>query len=126
MNLTQQMDSGANKNVTNDKRIIRNFTTITSIPIFGIGDDTAACHITGKGITALTTIDGSTLDIIMYFAPQCSGTIISPNAIVHDNKSLTSWIQTSHLDTGRAEINFYHRTDYTKNQTLLMYMSNDL
>ena len=126
MNLTQQMDSGANKNVTNDIKIIRNFTTITSIPIFGIGDDTAACHITGKGITALSTIDGSTLDIIMYFAPQCSGTIISPNAIVRDNKSFTSWMQTSHLDTGRAEINFYHRTDYTKNRTLLMHMSNDL
>ena len=115
MNLTQQMDSGANKNITNDLKIIRNFTTISSIPIFGIGDDMAACHITGKGITVLSTIDGSTLDIIMYYDPQYSGTIVSPNAIVRDNKSFTSWMQTNHLDTGHAEINFYHRTDYTRN-----------
>ena len=37
LNLNQQMDSGANKNLTNDKRIIRNVTTIAPIPIFGIG-----------------------------------------------------------------------------------------
>ena len=124
--LTQQMDSGANKNVTNDPKILRNFTTIGSIPIFGIGDHTAACHITGKGITTLSTIDGSMLDIVMYFAQQCSGTIISPNAIVRDNNTFTSWMQTSHLDTGKAEISFYHRSDFTRNKTLLMHMSNDL
>ena len=48
MNLHQQMDSGANKNVTNDRRIIRNCSNITPIPIFGIGNDDAACHITEK------------------------------------------------------------------------------
>ena len=35
-------------------------------------------------------------------------------------------MQMSHLDTGCAEINSYHRTDYTRNRTLLMHMSNDL
>ena len=73
MNLTQQMDSGANKNITNDLKIIRNFTTISSIPIFGIGDDMAACHITGKGIIVLSTIDGSTLDIIMIMPDNVLG-----------------------------------------------------
>ena len=126
MNLTQQMDSGANKNVTNDTKIIRNFTPLISTPVFGIGDDTVACHITGKGITTLLTIDGSTLDINMYYAPKCSGTIISPNAIVRDDKSLTSWVQTSHLDIGQAEINFYHRNDCTRNRKILMHMNNDL
>ena len=126
MDLTQQMDSGANKNVTNDKKLIRNFSTITSTPVFGIGDDTIACHITGRGITTLFTVDGSTLDITMYYAPKCSGTIISPNAIVRDNNALTSWMQTSHLDIGQAEISFYHRHDFTRNKTILMHMDNDL
>ena len=126
MNLHQQMDSGANKNVTNDRRIIRNCTDIDPIPIYGIGNNDAACHITGKGITSLETIDGSTLDIVMYLSTNCSGTIISPNAVVRDTHGFTSWTQTSHLDTGTAKIQFYHRTDFNKNKTLLMHMQNDL
>ena len=118
MNLNQQMDSGANKNITNDQRIIRNCTNIPPIPIFGVGKNEAACHITEKGITTLTTIDGSELDVIMYFSVNCSGTIISPNAIVRDNHTFTSWTQTSHLDTGTAKIRFYHRTDFTQNKTI--------
>ena len=126
LNLNQQMDSGANKNVTNDTRIIRNISTIPPIPIFGVSNKDAACHITAKGITTLSTMDGNTLDIIMYFSESCSGTIISPNAIVRDNSSFTSWTQTSHLDTGTAQIRFYHRTDFTQNRTLLMHMQHDL
>ena len=42
MNLNQQMDSGANKNVTNNEKIIRNFVKITPIPIFGVGNNDAA------------------------------------------------------------------------------------
>ena len=126
MNLHQQMDSGANKNVTNDRRIIRNCTTIDPIPIYGIGKNDAACHITEKGVISLTSIDGSTLDIVMYLSTNCSGTIISPNAVVRDNNGFTSWTQTSHLDTGTAKIQFYHRTDFNKNKTLLMHMQNDL
>ena len=92
-----QMDSGANKNVTNDRRIIRNFTSITPIPIFGVDNRDAACHIDRKGITELLTNDGSTMAIQMYYSKHCSGTIISPNAIVKQSKQFTSWIQTSHL-----------------------------
>ena len=42
-----QMDSGANKNVTNDKSIIRKYIDINPIPIYGVDHHTAACHITG-------------------------------------------------------------------------------
>ena len=126
MNLNQQMDSGANKNVTNNEKIVRNFVTIKPIPIFGVGNSDAACYITAKGITTLLILDGSHLDIQMYFSNDCSGTIISPNAVVRDSRVFTSWTQTSHLDTGTAEIQFYHRTDFTQNKTLLMHMNNDL
>ena len=105
----QQMDSGANRNVTNDRSIIRNYSTITPIPIFGIDNREAACHIIGKGITEIETTDGSSLEIQMFYSVHCSGTIISPNAIVLQSKNFTSWTQTSHLDTGSAQILFYHR-----------------
>ena len=58
----------------------------------------------------------------MYYAPKCLGTIISPNAIVRDNDALTSWMQTSHLDFGQAEISFYHCQNFIRNKI----MDNDL
>ena len=99
----QQMDSGANKNVTDDRTIIRNYSDITPIAVFGIEKDEIACQIVGKGITELHTVDGSYMPITMYYSPGCAGTIISPNAIVRDNKNFTGWQQTSHLDTGKDD-----------------------
>ena len=63
----QQMDSGANRNVTDDRCIIRNYLDIKPIPVFGIGKDEVACEIIGKGITELTTTDGTTLAINIFF-----------------------------------------------------------
>ena len=122
----KQMDSGANKNVTDNKSIIKNFINIKPIPIFGIEKDEVACDIIGKGMTELDTIDGSTLEVIMYYAPGCSGTIISPNAIVRDNKQFTGWNQISHLDTGHAKMTFFHRSNFNANKTIQMSMRNDL
>lgn len=92
MNLEQkQMDSGANKNVTDDCSIIRNYTQVKQMAVYGIKKDEVACQIIGKGITKLSTFDGSTFPIVMYYAPECAGTIISPNAIVKDSKNFTGW-----------------------------------
>ena len=121
-----QMDSGANKNVTNDRSIIRNFVDINPVPIYGVDHRTAACHITGRGITELDTTDGTSLEIQMFYSEHCSGTIISPNAIVQRSKAFTSWVQTSHLDTGQANILFFHRSDFTQNKVIPMVLHNDL
>ena len=122
----QQMDSGANRNVTDDKHIIRNYLTIKNIPVFGIGRDEVACEIVGKGITELMTTDGTSMVINMYYAPGCAGTVISPNAIVRDNKQYTGWVQTSHLDTGTANMLFFHRNDARQNKCIQMKLLNDL
>ena len=79
--------------------------------MFWIGKDEVACEIIGKGLTELTTTDGSTISIKMYYAPGCAGTIISQNTIVRDCKQYTGWIQTSHLDTGSANMTFFHMHD---------------
>ena len=62
----------------------------------------------------------------MFYAPGCAGTVISPNAIVRDNKNYTGWIQTSHLDTGNATMMFFHRHDANKNKQIEMMIMNDL
>ena len=122
----KQMDSGANKNVTDNKTIIRNFTSIKPIDIFGVEKNEVACQIVGKGITHLYTVDRSYLPVTMYYEPNCAGTIISLNAIVNESKQFTRWRQTSHLDTGSADIIFFHRHDLSKNKRMKMILANDL
>ena len=121
-----QMDSGANRNVTNDKNILRNFTNINPIAVFGIGKDEAACHITGKGVLALETMEGTEMHIIMYYSSGCSGTILSPTAIVRHNKMFRGWIQHSYIDTGQGYVSFVHRKHESSNRTIPLVMSNDL
>ena len=121
-----QMDSGANRNVTNDKNILRNYTDIKPIAVYGIGNEDAACHITGRGILALETMEGTYLNIIMYFSSGCSGTILSPTAIVRHNKMFRGWIQHSYVDTGQGYVTFVHRNNETQNRSIPLVLSNDL
>ena len=62
----QQMDSGANKNATNDKSIICKFLSTTPIPVVGVGDRQVTCEILDKRITEVTTLDDTTMDIYMF------------------------------------------------------------
>ena len=121
-----QMDSGANRNVTNDKNILRNYTEIKPIAVYGIGKEDAACHISGRGILALETMEGTHLNIIMYFSSGCSGTILSPTAIVRHNKMFRGWIQHSYVDTGQGYVTFIHRHNESHNRTIPLVLSNDL
>ena len=45
----KQVDSRANKTVTDDVTILQNYQSISSIPIYGVGKDKVACTIVGKG-----------------------------------------------------------------------------
>ena len=126
MDESSQMDSGANRNVTNDKHILRNFTKLDPIAVFGIGNEDAACHITGKGIMALETMEGTQLNVVMYYSAGCSGTILSPTAIVRQNKLFRGWIQHSYVDTGQGHITFVHKTNNHNNVSIPLILSNDL
>ena len=126
MDKSSQMDSGANRNVTNDKNILRNFIRLDPIAVFGIGKEDAACHITGRGVMALETMEGTQLNVIMYYSPGCSGTILSPTAIVRHNKIFRGWIQHSYVDTGQGHITFIHMTNEINNVSIPLILSNDL
>ena len=124
--MTSQMDGGANTNVTNNKRLLRQYRSVQSIPVTGIGDNGPACVIKGEGYMDVRTNEGDWLTIKTYYAPRCNGTIISPNAIVEQDKSFTSWTQHSHLDTKNATIFFYHKEQYHKRKSLSMGLQNNL
>ncbi len=122
----QQLDSGANTNVTNDKRILQQFRYIQSIPINGIDGTGPSCNITGEGFLNLQTNSGDYLKIKMHYAPKCSGTIISPNAIVQEHPTLTSWSQHAHVKEGKSIIHFYNKTEYHKRHSITLTKSNNL
>ena len=121
-----QIDSGANKSVTNDRTILQQFTSITPIPVYGVDSTDIACQLTGWGYVTLQTDSTITLQIKVYYSPTCSGTIISPNAIVRDHRVFTSWSQTSHLDIGMATIQFFSRQNPHSRIGITLHMNNSL
>ena len=121
-----QIDSGANKSVTNDRTILQQFTSITPIPVYGVDDTDIACHLTGWGYVTLQTDSTITLQIKVYYSATCSGTIISPNAIVRDHRVFTSWSQTSHLDIGMATIQFFTQQNPHSRIGITLHMHNSL
>ena len=121
-----QMDSGANTCVTNNRRLLKHYKNTKSIPVAGINDNGPACYIQGYGYMDIVTEEGDWLSIKTYYAPQCSGTIISPNAIVQDHPEYTSWNQTSHLDKGEATLKLFNRSSWYKKKTIKMIKQNNL
>ena len=121
-----QIDSGANKSVTNDQTILQYFKQITPIPVYGVGTEDVACHLTGYGQLTLHTDSKITLQIKVYYSPTCSGTIISPNAVVRDSPAFTSWAQTSHLDIGTASVQFFNRQNPHSRISITLHMHNSL
>lgn len=119
------MDSGSNRGLTPFKNILRDFKTCNPIPVAGIGN-TTACHIKGKGYMYVTTDEGNIMEFEMWWAPESSSTVVSPNAAVKgSNGKFTSWTQTSHVDNGHAALTFFHRN--TKDHaTITMNCKNDL
>ena len=121
-----QVDSGANKSVTNDRNILQHFKEIPPIPVYGVGSDDIACHLTGVGQIALQTDSHTSLQIKVYYSPTCSGTIISPNAVVRESRTFTSWSQTSHLDVGHALVQFFNRQNPHSRIGISLHMHNSL
>ena len=122
------VDSGANRNLTRYRQILKNYRRIRKIPVYGIGPNGAACFIEGVGTIDVYTEEGEIIQTKMYHAPDCSSTIFSPNAFVNgsDNR-FTSWTQTSHVVDGMSTITFFNKEHSThKNATISMELKYNL
>ena len=122
----QQVDSGANRSVTNDKNILQQYRNIKTIPVYGVRDQGAACFLKGQGYLNLQDDNGEWIQTLVYYSPECTGTILSPNAIVKNDPSLTSWNQTSHMDQNKATIYLYNKNAINRNLTFTLHGKNDL
>ena len=83
----KMMDSGANRNITNKREILRRYKKLRHrIPVSGVASGGPACYIEGYGYVDLLTEEGHNIETIVYYSPHCSSTILSPNAIVAESK----------------------------------------
>lgn len=122
----QQMDSGANRNVTNDRSIREQSRNISRIPVYGAGNKETACYLTGKGFLYLQSTTREWIKTEVFYSKGCSGTILSPNTIVKENHMFSGWTQTSHMDNNTANIIFFHRNALTRPVRFTLHGKNDL
>ena len=92
----QLVDTGGNFNMTNRRNLLVN---VTAVKPFSIGmaakesESTSFC--THRGDFPIQMLDGSVFYTPMYFNPQASDTILSPEAICQNSgRFLTHWTQS--------------------------------
>ena len=121
-----QLDSGTNKNAIDNKTRLRDYVTITAIPDYGVEKKEIACHLIGHGYFDLPSSNGSILSISIYYSPEYSSTITSPNAVVWDHPHFTSWSQTRYLDTSSANVTFFNRGNKNIRVSISLHVHNSL
>jgi len=100
-----QIDGGANRSVTNDLNNLDAYWEIDPISIQGISKNiTIQC--THRGVYYLVTNEGTYIPVIMFYSPQSSHTIISPNDIVKMSGTFTNWTQHADFEFGTGQIKF--------------------
>ena len=96
LNLTLQGDSGANMGATNDKSLLWNYRTFSQ-PIKVETYDKSTTTDTpieapGMGIIKIIDDNGNVMDWSTLYTPNSSGTILSPQRYMREQK-YTSWTQ---------------------------------
>ena len=101
----RQIDGGANKSMTNSLDNLEAYWEIEPVPMKGVSSEIKIMH-TYRGIYNLVARAGNIIPILMFYSPQASHCIISPNDAVATSCDFSSWTQHSNIDTGVGHIRF--------------------
>ena len=101
-----QADGGANCSVTNDVTLLRNVMSISTKIIGGIR---SGITYVAKGDYYITCDDGSLLKVPMYYSPDSTGTVFSPEDIVESHPTYHAWTQHAQCDTGGGYLQFHSK-----------------
>ncbi len=121
-----QNDSGANRSITNNKRILIHYRPIKDYPINGVGNDGPAVTCTGYGYIPWQAGDGERILVRCYYSEQASGTIISPTDIVlqHSDR-YTGWTMDTDMPSSTGTLQFKGK-DGVSHTVFESYMENGL
>jgi hypothetical protein len=121
-----QVDSGANRSLTNKKEYLSRYQSTQTYNIYGVTKDEVALQCTGKGYLPWQSENGDILYVPCYYSPAAAETIISPTDVVLSHKHLYSgWAQFAHITSGRGHVTFY-RIEGTNHTTYPLNMLNGL
>ena len=96
---------GANKSITNSLDDLEAYWEIEPVPMKGVSLE-IKIMCTHRGICNLITRAGNVIPILMFYSPQASHCIISPNDAVAASDDFSSWTQHSNIDAGVSHIRF--------------------
>ncbi len=101
-----QNDSGANICATGDKTGLRDIKKIKPRPVSSVNpNETTSATITEVGYMDLLTTSGELVPIQVYYGTSIDGTIISPQAIATQHRSIFSgWYQMADVDSGTGTL----------------------
>jgi hypothetical protein len=129
-----QGDTGANVGATHDRRILWNYRTLaTPIQIITYSkdeDDANSCQAIGVGQCKTISNDNTVMYWTMLHTPQSTGTILSPDKYMMDNKDVESFNHIGNKN-GTGSINFDNHEgttiaaiDMARHQDGLWYTTN--
>jgi hypothetical protein len=106
------VDSGGNFNMTNSLDFLVN---VVAIKPFDIGmaaqEKRSTSRCTHRGDFPLPMLDGSIFYTPMFYNPQASETILSPESICfHSNGILTSWSQSGSTLATQGSVSFFNQS----------------
>lgn len=125
---TGQNDTGANRNVTNDKSILMNYRDLKrSYPVSGIQADAIALQCTGIGYLPWRSETGEYIYIKTYYCKEAEGTIISPNAVARQYADSVEAVDV-HMPGPRTTNYGYTAFTFANGKVMQfsMYRENDL
>ena len=103
-----QSDTGANRHLTDDKTLLVNYKEITPFTIGTINkDSTSAVEVIGVGELPIPTTTGTMERPKVYYSPNASGSVFSPDRYVLETNRYYSWAQHGCPSTGIGAIIFY-------------------
>ena len=118
-----QLDSGANRSITQHRHLLHNIKPIRPISLDGVGGNIVAKEV---GYIKIECDDDSYIWAKTMYCPQSPETIISPNDIAMSSQNnFTAWSQYSDVVTGLGHITFYTKSGLGT-ATLPLHMKNGL
>ncbi len=134
INIKCQGDTGANVGATHDRRILWNYRTLaTPIQIITYSkdeDDENSCEAIGVGQCKTISNDNTIMYWTMLHTPQSTGTILSPDKYMMDNKEVQTFNHIGNKN-GTGSINFENTEgttiaaiDMARHQDGLWYTTN--
>ena len=117
---------GANRNVTDNKNILLNYTDITPYPIGGVKADDIAITCTGKGCIPWTSQEGNCIMVETLYCNKVAGTLITPTAVTKQHSDIYQGYNISvNIDSCTGTLQFLHR-DGISHHTFTMTMVNNI